>query len=130
MRQGTQNTTVAYQLGDLLPHSAVMDFYPKFQEDRIAEMPVIFRYNGWSPWNRNLWADSLQVDVLHLLEGWHGKGFIRTEHPEKGAAFVKVDGNRRIVIVTMDDQHVKVLYTDMSVDIPRPEAAVERAGDQ
>jgi len=123
IRQGTRNATVVYDLGDQLPHSAKMDFYPKFHKDKIFEMPVVFRYDGWSPWNRDLWSDSLQVDVVHLLEEWHGKGFIEADHPELGTAFVKIDGNRRIAITMLDDQLVKVTYTDMSVDRPTPEAA-------
>ena len=130
VRQGTRNTTVVYQLGDQLPYSAVMDFYPKFMEDKIVEMPLVFRYDAWSPWNRRLWSDSLQLDVLHLMEDWYGEGFIRSEHPEKGVAFVKVDGNRRIAIVTPDEQLVKVLFTDMSVDIPRPELPLEAAKNE
>lgn len=125
VRQGGRNTTVVYKLGDQLPYSAVMDFYPKFQEDKIVEMPLVFRYDAWSPWNRRLWSDSLQLDVLHLMEDWYGEGFIRSEHPDKGVAFVKVDGNRRIAIVTPDEQLVKVLFTDMSVEIPRPEPQAE-----
>ncbi len=123
VRQGSRNTTVAYHLGDQLPHSAMMDFYPQFLTDRIVEMPVIFRYDAWSPWNRNLWADSLQQDVVKLLETWHGNGFVKVEHPEKGVAYVKIDGNRRIVVATLDDQHVKVLYTDMSVNLPETRVA-------
>ena len=123
VRQGSRNTTVAYQMKDELPHAAVMDFYPTFREDRIVEMPVVVHYTAWSPWNRNLWADSLQVDMVHLLEGWHGKGFIKVKHPKKGVAYVKMDGNRRIVVAALDDQDVRVLYTDMSVDRSQPPVA-------
>jgi hypothetical protein len=122
VRQGGQNATIVYHLKEQLPHSATMDFYPSFYEDKIVEMPVVFHYDAWSPWNRNQWSDSLQVDVLHLMEKWHGKGFIRTDHPELGTAYVKIDGNRRITVTTLNDQLVKVLYTDMSVHRPKPAA--------
>lgn len=123
VRQGARNATVAYRLGNQLPHAAMMDFYPDFWQDSIVEMPVSFRYDAWSPWNRNLWADSLQLDVVKLLETWHGNGFIEVKHPERGTAFVKIDGNRRIVVAALDDQNVKVLYTDMSAVRPGTMAA-------
>ncbi len=123
LRQGSANTTVVYELGDQLPYSAKMEFFPSFHEDKIREMPVMFRYDAWSPWNRNLWADSLQLQVLDLLEEWHGEGFIRADHPKLGTAYVKIDGNRRIVLTTLDDQFVKATYTDMSIDLPEPDPA-------
>lgn len=123
LRQGSANTTVVYDLGDQLPYSAKMEFFPSFHEDKIIEMPVMFRYDGWSPWNRNLWADSLQLQVLDLLEEWHGEGFIRADHPKLGTAYVKIDGNRRIALTRLDDQFVQVTYTDMSVDLPEPDPA-------
>jgi hypothetical protein len=123
LRQGSANTTVVYDLGDQLPYSAKMEFFPTFHEDKIIEMPVMFRYDAWSPWNRNLWADSLQLQVLDLLEEWHGEGFIRADHPKLGTAYVKIDGNRRIALTTLDDQFVQATYTDMSVDLPEPDPA-------
>lgn len=129
VRQGLGNASVVYRLGNKLPYSAIMDFYPAFYEDKIVEMPLVFRYDAWSPWNRRLWSDSLQLDVLHLMEDWYGEGFIRSEHPEKGIAYVKVDGNRRIVIVTPDDQMVRVLFTDMSVELPQPALEPEAANN-
>ena len=121
VRQGTRNATVVYDVSEELPHAAKMDFYPRFYEDRIVEMPAVFRYDGWSPWNRHLWADSLQLDVVKLLEDWHGDGFIRADHPELGSAYVKVDGNRRIAVTALDDQLVQVTYTDLSVELPEPQ---------
>ncbi len=115
IQQGTQNTTVLYQIDDL-EHEATMEFYPDFYEDKIYEMPAVFAYKAWAPWNKHLSADSLQQDVLHLFEQQYGKGFIKVEHSKKGAAYVKVDGNRRITIFRQDDVHVKALFTDLLVD--------------
>jgi hypothetical protein len=112
--QGTQNRTVMQEL-NTLKYPATMDFYPNFQQDSIYEMPVIFAYKGWAPWNQHLSADSLQLDVVHLLEQWYGEGFIEVEHPQRGATFVKVDGNRRIIVWKENDADVKALYTDLLV---------------
>lgn len=115
IQQGTKNTTVLYELKGL-KHPATMDFYPSFYEDKIYEMPVVFAYKGWAPWNEHLFSDSLQQDVLKLFEKWYGKGFMTIEHPEKGAAYVKVDGNRRISLYKDGDMYVKALFTDLRMD--------------
>lgn len=114
IRQGSSNLSVEHDFEEL-NHKAKMNFYPDFFEDKIYEMPVKFRYMGWSPWSKNMWADSLQIDVLNLLEDWYGKGFMEVEHPEHGSAFVKVDGNRRITMFKKDFDEVYVIFTDMSV---------------
>ncbi|MDX1941830.1 MAG: hypothetical protein SFU99_14815 [Saprospiraceae bacterium] len=108
--------TVEYKMEKELPFPATMNFYPEFQDAKIIEMPVTFSYESWAPWNKRASVDSLQVDLKNLFEKWYGTGFIRTEHPERGVAFVKIDGNRRIVIVKQDDKTAKVLFTDMSVE--------------
>jgi len=110
--QGSRNMTVMQELNSL-KHSATMDFYPNFHNDTIYEMPVTFAYKGWAPWNKHLSADSLQPDVVNLLEQWYGEGFIEVEHPQRGATFVKVDGNRRILVWKDNDSDVKALYTDL-----------------
>ncbi|MFN7119088.1 MAG: hypothetical protein ACK4TA_19980 [Saprospiraceae bacterium] len=107
--------TVEYRMKDELPFPATMNFYPEFQDKKIIEMPVTISYDSWAPWNKRTFADSLQVDIKNLFEKWYGPGFIRTGHPEKGYVFVKIDGNRRVVIAKMDDKTAKVLITDMSV---------------
>ncbi len=109
------NGSVEYKMNEELPFPARMSFYPKFQDEKIIEMPVSFTYDGWAPWNKRMAADSLQMDVKILLEKWYGSGFIRTEHPDLGPAYVKIDGNRRIVLVKQDDKTAKALFTDMSV---------------
>ena len=110
--QGSRNMTVMQELNSL-KHPAIMDFYPNFHNDTIYEMPVTFTYKGWAPWNQHLSADSLQQDVVNLLERWYGDGFIELEHPQRGVTFVKVDGNRRIIVWKDNDIDVKALYTDL-----------------
>lgn len=112
IRQGSRNQTVMQEL-TTLKHPAIMDFYPNFQHDTIYEMPVTFIYKGWAPWNKQLSSDSLQLDVVRLMEEWYGKGFIKVEHPQRGATFVKVDGNRQIIVWKDNDLDVKALYSDL-----------------
>lgn len=113
-KQGQFNTSVEYTMNEF-KYPAVMNFYPTFnQEGVVAEMPVMFNYKAWAPWNRKLWADSLLLQVKNLMEKWYGPGFMEMKHPEKGTRYVKVDGNRRIILWTVDDQYVKALYSDLT----------------
>ncbi len=116
IRQGATNTSVYYEVKDF-EYPASMDFYPNFIQDKIVEMPVLFAYDSWAPWNKHLSAENLKAEVLKLMEEWYGSGFIEIENPNKigtaGNAFVKVDGNRRISIYNMDDSKVRVDFVDL-----------------
>lgn len=113
IRQGDSNTTVYYELKNQLKYPAAMDFYPKFKEGRIFEMPVRFKYVGWAPWNKNLTSDKLQYSIVKWYEKTYGKGFIEIKSPERGSAFVKIDGNRRISIFKESDLFVWAVFTDL-----------------
>lgn len=115
IQQGSQNTTVLYE-GEELPYLAEMNFYPNFYQDKIYEMPVTYNYKAWAPWNRHLFADSLQRHILNLYQQRYGEDFLTIEHPERGVAYVRVDGNRRINIYRESDSEVKVLFTDLEVE--------------
>jgi len=117
IRQGLNNSSVLYELEDELGSPAAMNFYPNFVDTTIHEMPVIFSYEGWAPWNKGLSSDSLLVEVLELLQAWHGgREFLKIESPGKRSAYVKIDGNRRILVHPKGEQDVRVLYTDMGAD--------------
>jgi len=114
--EGPQGTSVEYKLSDL-KHDSKITFFPNFYENKIYEMPVVIAYDGWAPWNKNLSADSLRVDVLELFEKWYGKGFIEVQNPGKGTTLVKIDGNRQIEIYEPEyDNEVIVLFTDLLVE--------------
>jgi hypothetical protein len=114
---GNNNTAVLYKLGKELSHPASMNFYPDFYNGKIYRMRVDFMYDAWAPWNKNLFSDSLLNDVVGLYKKWYGNNnFIEMKDSVKGTIFIKVDGNRRIIIGRYDDLHVKVNYTDLLVD--------------
>src|SRR5664280_2349497 len=50
------------------------DFYPNFNQGKIFEMPVTFKYKGWAPWNKALSSDNLQNAVQKWYEKVYGKG--------------------------------------------------------
>ncbi len=115
---GSTNTSVLYKVSEGLKYPASMNFYPDFYEDKVFSMWASFEYNGWAPWNKTLYADSLLPDVLHLYKKWYpgGNDFITITNKERGTIYVKVDGNRRITIGKFDDKLVKVDYTDLLIE--------------
>ncbi|MGD1893217.1 MAG: hypothetical protein ACFB15_21840 [Cyclobacteriaceae bacterium] len=116
IRQGLENTSVEYKLDDELKHPATMNFYPNFHSDKIHEMPVTFKYTAWAPWNEQLQAGSLQLDVLQLMQKWYGEKFMDVSHPIHGTAYVRIDGNRRISIFKKNESDVMVMFTDLTVE--------------
>ena len=116
IRQSNSNTSVIYDPGEKLKHSATMEFYPKFLNEKIVEMPVKFFYDGWAPWNKELSSAQLVDDIRNWFENEYGKGFISVTHPSRGKAFTKIDGNRRITIYQEDDLYAWAIFTDMSAE--------------
>ena len=115
--QGPRNQTVQYELDDELRYPAKMYYYPDFFDEKIFQMRVRFMYDGWAPWNRHLMADSLQQNVVKLLEDWYGGGFLHVDGADglrrEGDQYIKVDGNRRIVVTEISDSEVVVVFTDL-----------------
>jgi hypothetical protein len=113
---GYNNNYVLFKLdrGELR-HPGAMNFYPDFLSEKTARMRVICQYDGWAPWNKALYADSLLVDILKLYKKWYpaGNEFIQIDDPKKGTIYVKVDNNRQITIGRFDDMYVKVDFTDL-----------------
>jgi len=113
---GKGNTAVLYKLNNHeLKHPASLNFYPTFTHNRISRLWATFEYDGWAPWNKHLWSDSLMADVLALYKKWYNTGnpFLTITDKKRGTIYVKVDGNRRIIIGRYNDIQVKVDYTDM-----------------
>lgn len=113
---GQNNTAVLYKLNNHeLKHPASLNFYPSFTHNKISRLWATYEYDGWAPWNKHLGSDSLITDVLTLYKKWYNTGnpFITINDKVKGTIYVKVDGNRRIIIGRYNDILVKVDYTDM-----------------
>ena len=116
VKQGPSNQSVYYKLDNELDHPTQMYFYPSFYKDRVYQMRIRFEYKNWAPWNKNLYADSLQVEVLKLFEEWYGDGFVRKEtkkNKQIKSIYVKRDGNRQITVTTRGSQNVVAFITDV-----------------
>lgn len=107
-----------YHLKDELKYSTRMMFYPDFFEEKIWNMPVKFTYDGWSPWNKDHSATKLRERLKDELMEWYGGNeFFKMSHPTDTVAFVKIDGNRRIVLERENaGAYVTATFTDLTVE--------------
>lgn len=113
----TGQAFVEYKLDDELSNEAKMVFYPSFHEEKIYHIPVDISFMAWAPWNRDLFSDHLIEELLEYYEGIYGAGFVQMPHPESGVpSWIKIDGNRQIMIYSKDDRFARVEFLDLSVD--------------
>ena len=114
---GENSTSVLCKLDKELNYPVSMNFYPDFYQDKIYKMRVKFEYVAWAPWNKALFSDTLILHVIQLFEKWNpGNDFIKLTDSKDRTIYVKVDGNRRIVIGQYDDAFVKAEYTDLLIE--------------
>lgn len=116
--QGPDNSSVQYIWTDSLVHEEPTEirllFYPGFDDyDKISSMDMEFSYLAWAPWNAELQSDSLILKVKELLLMWYkGNDFVIAKDGELEFP-VKVDANRRVLILPKDAQTIKVLVHDI-----------------
>ncbi len=96
------------------PTNLSLLFYPSFdQNDKIADMKMQFTYRAWAPWNRDMQSDSLLGKTEKILMNWYGgNDFILADVAGKRMP-VKLDGNRRILVYTLDMKSVLVEVQDI-----------------
>lgn len=110
----TGQTMIHYNITNL-KSPATMDFYPEFRDGKIYKMPVEIHYNGWAPWNRELFSDSLMLDLADLYKERYDANFIKTMHPQtEKEALIDIQGNRQISIYKRDDRIVSVEFLDLT----------------
>lgn len=115
-----------YMLSKGLRYTAIMNFYPDFYKDTIYKMETDFKYDAWAPWNKQLFADSLKKDLARLFTQWYGNGFVRLTDPQRGDTWLKIDGNRRIVISGINEIYVKAIFTDLDMEKKIPAGPPEQ----
>ncbi len=115
-RHGPTNQSVEYTLTDELTSPVVMQFYPNFYEEKIYEMPVLYNFEAWAPWNREFSSDSLIVKLLPLFKKWYGDDFQTLQHPVQGTVYYQMKGRRRINLFIRDDQFVQAVFTNLKVE--------------
>lgn len=101
-------------------------FFPDFHDRKIYRMRALFRYEAWAPWNRELASDVLIHDILQLAERWYGKGFLALKTPQGAPFWVKVEGNRQVLITLPNERHVRWEITDLDVPVPEDQQAPQQ----
>lgn len=113
--QGPGNQSVEYRLTGAEKPGILMHFYPNFYDDRIYEMPVVYHYEAWAPWNRQYWSDKLLERIVHHFDTTYGKLEV-LDHRTMGKVYFRIDGKRRINVFIKDDQYVQAVFTDLNVE--------------
>ncbi len=106
--------TVEHDLGKRnFAYPIQMNFYPKFKDGKVSEVPMKFTYKGIDISFPNGQTEKLLKDVKKLAEEWYGEGFFITDLPEGLNAYAKVTGNRRVLIFSDKEYEVMVIVTDL-----------------
>ena len=90
---------------------------------------MTYNYVAWSPLLLSTHSDSLVVDLKQsYLKDYGGNAFIEIEIDEVDfAAFVKIDGNRQILIYPITDKDVKVRIEDLNFKFSQDKKNKEEA---
>ena len=93
-------------------------FYPNFESEVISGLSGSFYYTYWNGFNREFWANKLQLELVQKMEEWYdGRPFIKIPGPDPtaGDAYAKIDGNRQIMLWNnIDNRRVMILYSDLT----------------
>ena len=93
-----------------------MLFYGIFDDEEIMTgMNMSYSYRAYAPWDKERNSVTLAQELVKEYEKYYPKNpFITIDLDEiKYDAFVKVDGNRRILIYPFNDKDVRVRIEDL-----------------
>lgn len=118
--QGPSNNFVKYIVppGEIKGEDDEIEmlFYGIFDDDEVMRgLDSRFCYLSWSPWNQEYYSDQL-IETLkgHYIDMYQGNQFIEIDLKDlEKKAFVKVDGNRQILIYSIDTKDVVVKIEDL-----------------
>lgn len=109
----TSEISVLYHLQEFA-NPINMNFYPLFSDRKIYRMWTVFSYEDWAPWKTDLSSKNLFGDVRALIEKWYGGGLLEMKTPKGTPFWVKIDGNRQILLTVPTDQTVRMEITDLT----------------
>jgi len=105
-----------------------MLFYGIFDEqDTMRGMDMTFTYSAWAPWNKERYSIPLMEELKTEYLKYYGPNpFIEINLGDiKYKAFVKIDGNRQILMYPKNDKDVVVKIEDLRYRLKQKE---ENAG--
>ena len=126
--QGTGNRTARF----IEPVDSTKDvtlrkdllFYGIFDEDKVMQgMDMTYSYVAWSLWNEERHADVLAEALKKQYQrDYGGNAFIELDLKEVDRkAFVKIDGNRQILIYPKNTKDVVVKIEDLNYKLKKDE---------
>lgn len=120
---GLRNLTwVECKLPTEMDYPAAINFYPEFTQDTISAMNASIYYDNAVYRDGVFETHSLLLDVLALMEQWHGAGYYQIKSPVfyKDDVYAKIKGNRRITIYPdISGRMINLWYVDLKT--PRNE---------
>ena len=93
-----------------------MLFYGIFdQNDTMRGMDIKYKYDSWAPWNKNRHSNVLLNEMKAFYsKNYKGNGFLEIDLDGiKYKAYVKIDGNRQILMYQKDDKDIAVKIEDL-----------------
>lgn len=109
--QGSKNISVAYFDTINYKSQVEVNFYPDFnKKDLIYQMPIRMNYSNWAPWNKELRADSLVVELVHNLEKSEGYVFKSRMDKNNKPMYYSKNGPKLVQVFNEDDYYVQLLY--------------------
>jgi len=124
--QGTGNRTARY----IEPADSTKDvtlrkemlFYGIFDEEEVMQgMDMTYNYVVWAPWNEERHSDVLATALKDEYQSdYGGNPFIELDLKDLNRkAFVKIDGNRQILIYPKDTKDVVVKIEDLNYKLKK-----------
>lgn len=117
--QGPKNEYVRYEMNPNEipnePEKVEMLFYGIFDEEKVMRgVRKRFSYLAWSLWNKEFHSNKLAEKLKdYYLQTYGGNDFIEIDEGIKEiSTYVKVDGNRQILIYPADTKDVVVKIED------------------
>lgn len=102
---GTIGNMVMYMDSTNYSPKVVINFYPKFNEGKISEMPMIFYYHAWAPWNASeLPQDSLQMQIVRYFENKYEVSFDKLESRPGFDIYYKAIGPLKVRVYKDQDK--------------------------
>jgi len=92
-----------------------MLFYGSFDEEKIMRgLKMKLSYVSWAPWNEELHSPELAKNIRpYFMKLYGGNDFIEVDLVKDYKTYVKVDGNRQIVIFPQTTKDVMVKIDDL-----------------
>lgn len=116
--EGPANSAVEFDLYGL-PYPSKCFFTPSFKDNKIYQISALIQYDSWAPWNRRLFSDSLQQDLVKMIKSQYKReDFLIVPKPNtksNESAYVLLDANQRITILIENDAKVRMIFRDITI---------------